>query len=146
MTCLVVNRFIQGLTRSRELCIFQLLSVVLINTVLCISGLDYVFSCFCGIYLTSTVFFCIYIVIMKNRPKIYPKVILPAIASGLMWGVATSCWFVANKSLSIPVAFPIVTTGPSVVASLWGTVVFGEIRVSTTQIKTIKYVQSFCLL
>ncbi|XP_076117430.1 transmembrane protein 144-like isoform X2 [Mytilus galloprovincialis] len=91
------------------------------------NGLDYVFSCFCGIYLTSTTFFCIYIVIMKNKPKIYPKVILPGIASGVMWGIATSCWFVANRSLSIPVAFPIVTAGPSVVASLWGVLVFKEI-------------------
>lgn len=92
-----------------------------------LNGLDYVFSCFCGIYLTSTTFFCIYIVVMKNKPKIYPKVILPGIASGIMWGIATSCWFVANRSLSIPVAFPIVTAGPSVVASLWGVLVFKEI-------------------
>ena len=47
-----------------------------------------------------------------------------------MWGVATSSWFVANKVLSISVAFPIVTTGPAVVASLLGVLVFREITVS----------------
>jgi glucose uptake protein GlcU len=67
---------------------------------------------------------------MKNKPKIYPKAILPGIISGIMWSIATSCWFVANESLSIPVAFPIISTGPSIVASLWGTVVFREIKVS----------------
>lgn len=67
---------------------------------------------------------------MKNKPKIYPEAILPGIISGIMWSVATSCWFLANRSLSIPVAFPIITTGPSIIASLWGTVVFKEIKVS----------------
>jgi len=67
---------------------------------------------------------------MKNKPKIYPKAILPGIISGIMWSIATICWFVANRSLSIPVAFPIITTGPPIIASLWGTVVFREIKVS----------------
>ncbi|XP_052077457.1 transmembrane protein 144-like isoform X1 [Mytilus californianus] len=93
-----------------------------------LNGLDYVFADFCGLYITSTVFFVIYIIFMKNKPKIYPKVILPGLISGVMWSVGTSCWFVANRSLSIPVAFPIVTTGPSIVASLWGVIVFKEIQ------------------
>lgn len=92
------------------------------------NGLDYVFSCFCGIYITSTVFFCIYIAFMKNKPKVYPRVILPGMISGAMWAIATSSWFVANRALSIPVAFPLVTTGPSIVGSIWTTVVFREIR------------------
>ncbi|CAG2251154.1 Transmembrane protein 144 [Mytilus edulis] len=92
------------------------------------NGLDYVFADFCGLYITSTAFFVIYIIFMKNKPKIYPKVILPGLISGVMWSVGTSCWFVANRSLSIPVAFPIVTTGPSIVASLWGVIVFKEIQ------------------
>ncbi|CAC5394034.1 Transmembrane protein 144 [Mytilus coruscus] len=93
-----------------------------------LNGLDYVFADFCGLYITSTVFFVIYIIFMKNKPKIYPKVILPGLISGVMWSIGTSCWFVANRSLSIPVAFPIVTTGPSIVASLWGVIVFKEIQ------------------
>jgi len=46
-----------------------------------------------------------------------------------MWGIATSGWFVANKVLSEAVAFPIVSTGPGVVASLLGVLVFKEIKV-----------------
>uniref|UniRef100_K1RDM9 Uncharacterized protein n=1 Tax=Magallana gigas TaxID=29159 RepID=K1RDM9_MAGGI len=54
------------------------------------NALDYVFACFCGIYSTSTVYFVIYIIFMKNKPKVYPKVILPGVISGLMWGGATA--------------------------------------------------------
>ncbi|XP_056010433.1 transmembrane protein 144-like isoform X1 [Ostrea edulis] len=92
------------------------------------NGLDYVFACFCGIYLTSTAYFIVYIIFMKNKPKIYPKIILPGIASGLMWGIATAAWFVANQALSPAISFPIISTGPSIVASLWGIFVFREIR------------------
>ncbi|XP_052077868.1 transmembrane protein 144-like [Mytilus californianus] len=93
-----------------------------------LNGLDYVFADFCGIYVTSTVFFVTYIIVMKFKPKVYPKVMIPALISGVMWAIGNSCWFVANRSLSIPVAFPIVTTGPSIVASLWGVLVFKEIK------------------
>lgn len=67
---------------------------------------------------------------MKNRPKVYPRVILPAFVSGLLWTGGTTCWFVANKILSEAVAFPIVTTGPAVVANLLAVFVFKEIKVS----------------
>ncbi|XP_033743265.1 transmembrane protein 144-like [Pecten maximus] len=92
------------------------------------NGLDYVFACFCGIYLSSTVYYCIYSIFMKNRPRVYPKVILPGIISGVMWAIATTSWFLANKVLSNAVAFPIVTTIPAVIASVWGVFVFKEIK------------------
>ncbi|XP_022325098.2 transmembrane protein 144-like isoform X1 [Crassostrea virginica] len=92
------------------------------------NALDYVFACFCGIYSTSTVYFIIYIIFMKNKPKVYPKAILPGVISGLMWGAATAGWFVANQVMSPAIAFPIITTGPSIIASLWGIFVFKEIR------------------
>ncbi|KAL3879213.1 hypothetical protein ACJMK2_031520 [Sinanodonta woodiana] len=91
-------------------------------------GLDYIFSTFCGIYLTSTFYFLVYCIFMKNKPKVYPRVILPGTVSGLMWGVATSFWFVANETLSEPVAFPIISTVPAVIASLLGLFVFKEIK------------------
>lgn len=47
-----------------------------------------------------------------------------------MFGIATSCWFVANRSLSEPVAFPIMTTLPAVIAAFVGKFVFKEIEVS----------------
>ncbi|KAK3607088.1 hypothetical protein CHS0354_026296 [Potamilus streckersoni] len=91
-------------------------------------GLDYVFSTYCGIYLASTFYFLVYCIFMKNKPKVYPKAILPGTVSGLMWGIATVFWFVANETLSEPVAFPIISTVPAVIASLWGLFVFKEIK------------------
>ncbi|CAN2388752.1 carbohydrate transmembrane transporter activity [Pristimantis euphronides] len=90
--------------------------------------LDYVFAHFSGIFLTSTVYFLIYCAVMKNRPKVYPKAILPGFISGILWAIANCCWFLANNYLSAVVSFPIITAGPGLVAALWGVLVFKEIR------------------
>ncbi|KAL1024034.1 hypothetical protein UPYG_G00050540 [Umbra pygmaea] len=90
--------------------------------------LDYVFAQFSGIFLTSTVYFLIYCSAMKNSPRVYPRSILPGFVSGVMWGVATCCWFLANTYLSAVVSFPIITTGPGLIAALWGVVVFKEVK------------------
>ncbi|XP_012885259.1 PREDICTED: transmembrane protein 144 isoform X1 [Dipodomys ordii] len=90
--------------------------------------LDYVFAHFSGIFLTSTVYFLAYCMIMKNSPKLYPKAVLPGFLSGVLWAIATCCWFLANHSLSAVVSFPIITAGPGFIAALWGIFVFKEIQ------------------
>ncbi|XP_039606239.1 transmembrane protein 144b isoform X2 [Polypterus senegalus] len=90
--------------------------------------LDYVFAQFCGIFLTSSVYFLIYCAAMKNKPKVYPKAILPAVASGVLWAVANCCWFLANNYLSAVVSFPIITAGPGLIAAMWGVLVFKEVK------------------
>ncbi|XP_036372937.1 transmembrane protein 144a [Megalops cyprinoides] len=90
--------------------------------------LDYVFAQFSGIFLTSTVYFLIYCAVMKNKPKVYSKAILPGFASGIMWGIATCCWFLANNYLSAVVSFPIITAGPGLIAAVWGVLVFKEVK------------------
>lgn len=90
--------------------------------------LDYVFAQYSGIFLTSTVYFILYCAIKKNKPQVFPKAVLPGFVSGLMWGVATCCWFLANHYLSPVVSFPIITTVPGVIAALWGVVVFKEVK------------------
>ncbi|CAI9581631.1 unnamed protein product [Staurois parvus] len=71
--------------------------------------LDYVFAHYSGIFVTSTVYFLIYCAVMKNRPKVYPKAILPGFISGCLWAIANCCWFLANTYLSAVVSFPIIT-------------------------------------
>ncbi|XP_048220251.1 transmembrane protein 144 isoform X2 [Perognathus longimembris pacificus] len=90
--------------------------------------LDYVFAHFSGIFLTSTVYFLAYCMIMKNSPKLYPKAVLPGCLSGVLWAIATCCWLLANHSLSAVVSFPIITAGPGFIAALWGIFVFKEIQ------------------
>ncbi|KAM3866974.1 transmembrane protein 144b [Diretmus argenteus] len=90
--------------------------------------LDYVYAQCCGIFLTSTVYFVIYCAAMNNRPRVYSRAILPALLSGLMWAMATYCWFLANNYLSAVITYPIVTAGYGLVAALWGSLVFREIR------------------
>jgi len=91
------------------------------------NGLDYVFSHFCGIWLTSTFILLVYCAVKKNKPDLFPQAVLPGFLCGFLWAAAQICWFVANVKLAIVVAFPIITTGPGVVASLWGIFVFKEI-------------------
>eukprot|EP01121_Diplochlamys_sp_Union-15-3_P009669 TRINITY_DN263_c0_g1_i2.p1 TRINITY_DN263_c0_g1~~TRINITY_DN263_c0_g1_i2.p1 ORF type:complete len:359 (-),score=59.04 TRINITY_DN263_c0_g1_i2:72-1064(-) len=92
------------------------------------NGLDYVFSHFCGIYLASTFYFIVYCILKGNKPIIFNDTAFPAFVSGLLWAVADISWFVANSNLELVVAFPIITTGPGVVAALWGIFVFDEIK------------------
>ncbi|XP_062513953.1 transmembrane protein 144-like isoform X2 [Corticium candelabrum] len=91
-------------------------------------GLYYVFSHFCGILLTSTVYMLIYCVVMRNRPQVISQTVLPAMVSGVLWAVADTSWFVANANLTQTVSFPIVATAPGVVSALWGVILFREVK------------------
>ena len=85
-------------------------------------GLDYVFSHFCGIFLTTLCYFVLYCAgknAVGRKPEL-PPCVLPAFLSGLMWGVAQICWFVANAQLSFSVSFPVITSLPGLVGALWG--------------------------
>eukprot|EP01114_Cavostelium_apophysatum_P010091 TRINITY_DN2352_c0_g1_i3.p1 TRINITY_DN2352_c0_g1~~TRINITY_DN2352_c0_g1_i3.p1 ORF type:complete len:357 (-),score=71.53 TRINITY_DN2352_c0_g1_i3:16-1086(-) len=89
---------------------------------------DYVFSHFSGIFAMSTLIFLGYALIMRNKPMVYPEAILPGFVSGLLWSFAQISWFVANSNLPMVITFPMYSTGPGLLASLWGVVVFKEIK------------------
>lgn len=94
--------------------------------------LSFVFPHYCGIVLCSFIYFVIYCGIMqyhlKRRPYVTPEVILPAVLSGLLWGIAEICWFVANQNLGFAIAFPLITSGPGFIGALWGIFMFDEIK------------------
>lgn len=91
--------------------------------------LDYVPSHFCGIFLASMAYFAAYVayhVVVKRRSPMLASgaggaraIVAPAVASGVMWGVAQTSWFVANEHLSLLVTFPIISCAPGAIASLW---------------------------
>jgi len=91
------------------------------------SALDYVFSHFSGILLAATCYFLIYCLLKRNKPAVYPQVIVPGFISGVLWAIAQIAFFVANQELSFVVSFPIISTGPGAVGSLWGVILFREI-------------------
>ncbi|XP_006867981.1 PREDICTED: transmembrane protein 144 [Chrysochloris asiatica] len=105
--------------------------------------LDYVFAHFSGIFLTSTVYFLAYCIVMKNSPKLYPEAVLPGFLSGTLWAIATCCWFIANHSLSPVVSFPIITAGPGLIAAMWGVFMFKEIQGLHNYLKLIL---AFCII
>jgi H+/Cl- antiporter ClcA len=66
--------------------------------------LDYVFAHFCGIFITSLSYFtlyCIYKAVRREPPQIFPRSVLPAMASGSLWAIAMIAWFVANGNLQV---------------------------------------------
>ena len=91
-------------------------------------GLDYVFSMYCGIFIAALFYFLIYCLLRKNQPIVNPKVILPGLISGIMWGIANSSVIIANTSVSQAVSFPISSSGPPVISSLWGIFLYKEIK------------------
>ena len=46
--------------------------------------LDYLFSYYSGIFVTSVIYFAIYCLVKKNKPYVNPKVIFPALLSGII--------------------------------------------------------------
>lgn len=91
-------------------------------------ALDYVFSHFCGIWSAALLVFLVYAAARGGRPYMPPELVLPAFASGCMWGIAQVAWFVANQELLFVVSFPIVTTGPGLIAAFFGVFLFREIQ------------------
>ena len=90
------------------------------------AGLDYVWSQFCGIYIASIFWLLVYCAAMKNTPIVYPRIILPGFMSGFLWAIAQFSWFVANDCLSFSVSFPVITSGPGLIAAGIG-IYYGEI-------------------
>ncbi|XP_034036847.1 transmembrane protein 144b [Thalassophryne amazonica] len=90
--------------------------------------LDYVHALCSGIFVASTVYFTVYCAAMNNRPRVYARAVLPALLSGLLWALGTYCWYLSSNYLSAVVAFPIACAGSGLVAALWGSVVFREIK------------------
>jgi glucose uptake protein GlcU len=89
--------------------------------------LQFAFSHYTGIWFCSTAILIGYGLVKCNKPFVNPKMILPGLVSGAGWGVAQSAAFYANATLGLTTAYPIICTGPSLVASLVGIVAFKEI-------------------
>ncbi|CEF67421.1 Transmembrane protein 144 [Strongyloides ratti] len=99
--------------------------------------LDYFFSFTFGIFITATVVFIIYGIVKKNKPYVNSSVALPALIAGVLWTIGQSSFFVANENLSQSISFPIITTLPGVISSLWSIFFFHEISSKKNIIKLI---------
>lgn len=89
--------------------------------------LDYVLSHYMGILALTSCFFFSYKATVKEC-YVGREIILPGLVSGILWGIAQVCWFVANDALSFAISFPMITGVPGVLALVWGMVLFGENR------------------
>ena len=58
-----------------------------------------IFSHFCGIWLSATLYFMAYCAATRNKPVVYAETTLPGIISGLIWATAQVSWFFANSFL-----------------------------------------------
>lgn len=92
------------------------------------NAIDYVFSHFTGIYLTSTVVLLIYIAYKQNKPYMDNALVFPSLLAGVLWAVAMLAWFLANDILSQAITFPINAMLPGLIASLWSVFYFKEVE------------------
>jgi glucose uptake protein GlcU len=93
-----------------------------------INGLYYINSQYSGILLSSVFYFIIYAILKRNKPDMNPSIVLPAMISGGMWGIANIGFIVAISALKSSVAYPIVSVLPGIVTSLWSLFLFREIQ------------------
>lgn len=100
-------------------------------------GLDYVFSNNCGALAMSSILLVTHSILSSFNlvpfekyfdPVQHSKLILPAIVAGAIGSCGSAAWFFANQNLGLIVSFPIIAAGPGVVSSLWGAIVFKEIK------------------
>jgi glucose uptake protein GlcU len=94
------------------------------------NSLNYVFSHYLGILITSwfyTVAYCVYCQYHKVTPYVKAEIFLPATLSGIMWGIAEAAYFLANGKLGFPVSFPMISAGPGFVGAAYGVFYFKEI-------------------
>ncbi|KAK0398928.1 hypothetical protein QR680_002815 [Steinernema hermaphroditum] len=91
-------------------------------------GLPYMFSLYSGVFLGSSISFLAHCIVRKSTCTIDGKLVLPAIAGGMLWGFAMAARFVANDCLSQTVTFPITTTVPGCTAAAWSLFYFKEIK------------------
>mmetsp|Transcript_73733 Transcript_73733/g.175775 ORF Transcript_73733/g.175775 Transcript_73733/m.175775 type:complete len:235 (+) Transcript_73733:2-706(+) len=91
-------------------------------------SLDYVFSHFLGIFVTAALALVIYIAVRRRRSYVPPKIVFPAMCSGMIWAIGTVARFEANGALGFSVTFPIISSLPSILALIIGVCCFGELR------------------
>ena len=96
--------------------------------------MDYVFSHFIGIFLTSTIAMMIYVSIRGKKSYMPRSIIIPAIWAGVIWGVAQVAWFQANLDLGFTVSFPVVASLPGIIGLAVGVLCFNELGAQKARI------------
>ncbi|KAI6236152.1 hypothetical protein M3Y95_00127300 [Aphelenchoides besseyi] len=92
------------------------------------TGLPYMFSHFFGVFLTSSAIFIVYALFRLNKPCVNEQIVLPSILGGTIWAISMSGLVIANDILGQVIVYPMTTTIPGVVASLWSIFYFKEIN------------------
>lgn len=92
------------------------------------SIMDYVFSHFTGIFLMAAFALMCYVAIRGKKSYTPRSLVIPALSSGVIWGIAQVAWFQANLDLGFSVSFPVIASLPGVIGLLIGICCFGEVE------------------
>ncbi|XP_031433203.1 transmembrane protein 144-like [Clupea harengus] len=90
--------------------------------------LDYIFPFMTGAFATTTVAFYVYCAVMKNRPHLPSKCVLPAFVSGSLQFGSQVAWFLSCYYLGSVITYAIGTAGPALVSLAWSVFCFREIK------------------
>ncbi|KAM3179468.1 hypothetical protein ACTXT7_000583 [Hymenolepis weldensis] len=115
----------------------------------CSKSIDYAASLGLGAFLASTTYLILYFLILRLKGKImacfsdsdespeiepnmgttpFKVLFLPAMLAGALCATGQACWLVANEALQAAITFPIAATLPGALATLLGTVLYGEVH------------------
>ena len=86
--------------------------------------LDYTFPYSTGAFITSTFLFVFYSIYRLNKPQVLPQSVLPALAVGILTGVAISLWAHLNATMSPAITFPVIASGTSTIGALSSVIVY----------------------
>ncbi|XP_063067441.1 transmembrane protein 144-like [Engraulis encrasicolus] len=90
--------------------------------------LDYIFPFMTGACAITTLTFYVYCAVMKNRPYLPAKCVLPAFVAGTLQFAAQITWFLSSYYLGTVITYPIGTAGPAIISLAWSVFCFREIR------------------
>jgi drug/metabolite transporter (DMT)-like permease len=90
--------------------------------------MDYAWSSFAGMVVTSFVALVLYIMIRGEKVHTPKAVVLPALGSGAIGAIALSAFFKANQELSMVISVPIIDSLPCLIALAIGVFFFKEIK------------------
>merc|ERR1711916_47673 len=82
----------------------------------------------CGYLFLLALLFPLLRRVQEEPARHHPRAGHPCLYLWHALAIAQASWFVATTQLGLVVAYPLVASGPSLVGSLWGALVFREIR------------------
>uniref|UniRef100_A0A7E4VKV9 Transmembrane protein 144 n=1 Tax=Panagrellus redivivus TaxID=6233 RepID=A0A7E4VKV9_PANRE len=90
--------------------------------------LDYVFSHFVGIFVTTTLIFFCYTIYKRGKPFVDGRLVIPSGLFGILWSLGMVLFFVSNDHITQTITYPITGRLPAIIGALVDVFIFKSIK------------------